>query len=162
MTKCPNCKKIIYTKELNKNLKVCLHCDYHYPMTAWERIQSFIDEDTFRGTKCRNGIRQSTKFPGIREKLEKDQKKTGLNEAIVTGIGNVNGIKVVIAVMDSHFRMASMGSVVGEKITRAIEKADELTRSIYYFYSFRWSQNARRCFKFNANGKNECCIEKIQ
>jgi acetyl-CoA carboxylase carboxyl transferase subunit beta len=133
MTKCPNCKKIMYTKELNKNLKVCLHCDYHYPMNAWERIESFIDEDTFEELNAGMVSGNPLNFPGYEEKLEKDQKKTGLNEAIVTGIGNVNGIKVVIAVMDSHFRMASMGSVVGEKITLSIEKADELSLPFIIF-----------------------------
>ncbi|WP_428909364.1 acetyl-CoA carboxylase, carboxyltransferase subunit beta [Niallia sp. Krafla_26] len=127
MLKCPNCKKIMYTKELNKNLKVCLHCQYHYPMTAWERIHSFIDEETFEEINAGMVSGNPLNFPGYEEKLEKDQKKTGLNEAIVTGIGNVNGMKVVVAVMDSHFRMASMGSVVGEKITLAVEKADELS-----------------------------------
>ena len=65
MTKCPNCKKIMYTKELNKNLKVCLHCDYHYPMTAWERIQSFIDEDSFEEINAGHGVRQSSKISRI-------------------------------------------------------------------------------------------------
>jgi acetyl-CoA carboxylase carboxyl transferase subunit beta len=133
MTKCPSCKKIMYTKELNKNLKVCLHCDYHYPMKAWERIHSFIDEDSFEEINAGMVSGNPLQFPGYEEKVEKDQKKTGLNEAIVTGIGNVNGIKVVIAVMDSHFRMASMGSVVGEKITLAIEKADELSLPFIIF-----------------------------
>lgn len=133
MTKCPSCKKIMYTKEVNKNLKVCLHCSYHYPMTAWERIESFIDEDTFEEINAGMVSGNPLQFPGYEEKLEKDQKKTGLNEAIVTGIGNVNGIKVVVAVMDSHFRMASMGSVVGEKITLAVEKADELSLPFIIF-----------------------------
>ena len=62
-------------------------------------------------------------FPGYEEKLEKDRQKTNLNEAVITGIGKVNGMKVVVAIMDPTFRMGSMGSVVGEKITCAIEKA---------------------------------------
>ena len=65
-------------------------------------------------------------FPDYLEKLEKDRKKTKINEAVVTGVGSINGLQVSTAIMDSNFRMGSMGSVVGEKITRAIEKADEL------------------------------------
>ena len=123
----------MYAKEVNKNLKVCLHCGHHYPMTAWERIESFIDENTFEEINAGMVSGNPLQFPGYEEKLEKDQKKTGLNEAIVTGIGNVNGFKVVVAVMDSHFRMASMGSVVGEKITLAVEKADELSLPFIIF-----------------------------
>lgn len=126
MTKCKKCKKIMYTKELNKNLKVCLNCGHHHQMTAKERISSLIDEGTFieydRTMRSQNPL----EFPDYVEKLEKDREKTGLSEAIVTGEGDIDGLKVVVAVMDSHFRMGSMGSVVGEKITRAIEKAKDL------------------------------------
>ncbi|WP_456278023.1 acetyl-CoA carboxylase, carboxyltransferase subunit beta [Bacillus sp. AK128] len=125
MTKCPSCKKIMYTKELMKNLRVCMNCDYHYPMTAFERIDSLLDEGTFkeydRGMISENPLG----FPDYLEKLEKDRKKTGLNEAVLTGEGYINGHHLAIAVMDSSFRMASMGSAVGEKIARAIERAME-------------------------------------
>jgi acetyl-CoA carboxylase carboxyl transferase subunit beta len=127
MTKCPNCKKIMYSKELMKNLKVCLHCGYHHTMNAYERIDSFLDEQSFEEINGEMITINPLQFPGYSEKIEQDRKKTKLNEAIVTGVGMVNGIQVVVAVMDSTFRMASMGSVVGEKITRAIEKADELS-----------------------------------
>jgi acetyl-CoA carboxylase carboxyl transferase subunit beta len=126
MTKCPSCKKIMYTKELNKNLKVCLHCGYHFPMNSLERIDSFIDEGSFEEMNENMISENPLHFPDYLEKLDKDRQKTKLNEAVVTGVGTISGIKIVVAVMDSTFRMGSMGSVVGEKITRAIEKADEL------------------------------------
>lgn len=127
MTKCPNCKKIMYSKELMKNLKVCFHCNYHYPMNAKERLASFLDEDSFEELDKELISTNPLQFPEYLEKIEKDQLKTKLNEAVVTGIGRVNDHKMVVAVMDSTFRMGSMGSVVGEKITRAIEKAGELS-----------------------------------
>jgi acetyl-CoA carboxylase carboxyl transferase subunit beta len=127
MTKCPSCKKIMYTKELNKNLKVCLHCGYHHSMNSYERIDSFLDEGSFEGINENMISENPLNFPDYIEKLEKDRQKTKLNEAVVTGIGTVNGHKIVLAIMDSTFRMGSMGSVVGEKITLAIEKADELS-----------------------------------
>lgn len=127
MTKCPNCKKNMYTKDLVKNLKVCSYCDYHHPMNSRERLESFIDEDSFEEINQNMISTNPLQFPDYLEKVVKDQEKTGLNEAVVTGIGKVNGFPVVVAVMDSTFRMGSMGSVVGEKITRAIEKADELS-----------------------------------
>ncbi|MGG0719763.1 acetyl-CoA carboxylase, carboxyltransferase subunit beta [Robertmurraya massiliosenegalensis] len=127
MTKCPNCKKIMYSKELTKNLKVCFHCQYHHPMNANERMASFLDEGSFVEMDQQMTSSNPLQFPEYLEKLEKDQKKTKLNEAVVTGTGRVNEHEVVVAIMDSTFRMGSMGSVVGEKITRAIEKADELS-----------------------------------
>jgi acetyl-CoA carboxylase carboxyl transferase subunit beta len=126
MTKCPNCKKITYTKELVKNLKVCFHCEYHHPMNSKERIQSFVDSGSFQEINKGMVSENPLNFPDYQEKLEKDRQKTHLNEAVVTGVAQINSMGVVVAIMDSSFRMGSMGSVVGEKITLAIEKADEL------------------------------------
>lgn len=126
MSKCPNCKKIMYTKELNKNIKVCMNCDYHYQMTGYERIDSLLDEGSFVEYDKEMVSENPLNFPGYLEKLEQDIQKTKIKEAIVTGEGTIDQNKIVIAVMDSSFRMGSMGSVVGEKITRAIEKAMEL------------------------------------
>ncbi|WP_282141431.1 acetyl-CoA carboxylase, carboxyltransferase subunit beta [Cytobacillus oceanisediminis] len=126
MTKCPNCKKIMYTKELVKNLKVCFHCQYHHTMNSKERLESFLDANSFEEINADMISENPLNFPDYIEKLEKDREKTKINEAVVTGTGTVNGQKIAVAVMDSTFRMGSMGSVVGEKITRAIEKADEL------------------------------------
>ncbi|MGR3765333.1 acetyl-CoA carboxylase, carboxyltransferase subunit beta [Rossellomorea sp. NS-SX7] len=125
MTKCPECKKIMYTKELQKNLKVCIHCGHHHGMSSTERVDCFIDEGTFEEIDAGLVSVNPLGFPDYLEKVEKDRKKTGLNEAVLTGSGKVNGIDVVVAIMDSRFRMGSMGSVVGEKITRAIEEADK-------------------------------------
>lgn len=125
MTKCPSCKKIMYSKELDKNLKVCTTCGYHLQMGAKERISSLLDENSFIEYDSGMSSLNPLQFPGYLEKLEKDKAKTLLNEAVVTGEGKIGGFPVVIAVMDASFRMGSMGSVVGEKITRAIEKAKE-------------------------------------
>ena len=127
MTKCSNCKKIMYTRELQKNHKVCLNCGYHLPMKAYERMNSILDEATFVELNADMKTGNPLQFPGYEDKIAGDIQKTNMNEAVVTGTGEINGMKVVIAVMDSSFRMGSMGSVVGEKITLAIEKADELS-----------------------------------
>lgn len=127
MTKCPSCKKIIVTKELQKNLKVCLNCGYHHPMGCYERVASFLDKDSFQELNGNLSSENPLQFPNYLEKLESDRKKSNLNEAVITGLAELKGHKVSIAVMDAGFRMGSMGSVVGEKITRAIEKADELS-----------------------------------
>ena len=123
MTKCPECKKIIYTKDLYKNKKVCLHCGYHHRMNAVERIKHTLDAGSFTELDSNLTSINPLQFPGYEKKLEMDRQKTKMNEAVVTGIGTIAGMKVVIGVMDANFRMGSMGSVVGEKIARAIETA---------------------------------------
>jgi acetyl-CoA carboxylase carboxyl transferase subunit beta len=126
MTKCPQCKNIIVTKDLMKTLKVCPKCDHHLKMTAAERVACLFDEGTFESIDNHLKTENPLQFPGYTEKIESDAKKTGLNEAVLTGTGKIDGYEVAVAIMDAHFRMGSMGSVVGEKITRAIEKATML------------------------------------
>lgn len=125
MKKCNHCHKIYYRKEMNKNLNVCPNCGYHHPLAAWERIGSLFDEDTFIEWDKQLTTTNPLDFPGYEEKVEKDRKKTGLTEGVVTGEGSIEGQQTAFAVMDASFRMGSMGSVMGEKIARAIEKAKD-------------------------------------
>ncbi|WP_339228372.1 acetyl-CoA carboxylase, carboxyltransferase subunit beta [Oceanobacillus sp. FSL K6-2867] len=125
MQKCHGCNKIYYRKEMKKSLNVCPNCGYHHPMTAWERIDSLFDEGTFhewdKGLTSGNPL----DFPGYEVKIAKDREKTALNEGVVTGKGMIADNAVAFAVMDSSFRMGSLGSAMGEKIARAIENAKE-------------------------------------
>lgn len=123
MQKCKGCNKIFYRKEMKKTLNVCTNCGYHHPLTAWERIDSLFDKDTFIEWDENITSANPLNFPDYEGKLEKDRKKTGLNEGVVTGKGWIDGHAAAFAVMDSSFRMGSMGSAMGEKIARAIEKA---------------------------------------
>ena len=125
MTKCPECKKNTLTKELIHAFKVCPNCDHHFRMTAKERIDILFDDGSFVSIDDHLTTKNPLNFPAYTEKVEEDAKKTGLNEAVLTGTGKICGREVAVAIMDSHFRMGSMGSVVGEKITRAIETATE-------------------------------------
>ena len=126
MMKCPECRKNVFTKDLIKNFKVCPTCDHHMKMTAWERVDIFLDKDSFTSMDDHLETVNPLNFPSYTEKIKADAQKTGLNEAVLTGLGKLDGQQIAIAIMDSHFRMGSMGSVVGEKITRAVEKATEL------------------------------------
>lgn len=126
MTKCTDCKTIMYTKEFKKNLMVCPRCGHHLTMTSIERIESLLDEGSFQEFDADMISTNPLDFPGYIEKLEKDRKKSRINDAVITGKGTLEGYPLVIAVMDSRFIMGSMGSVVGEKITRAIENATKL------------------------------------
>jgi len=125
MMKCDGCYKIFYRKEMKKQLYVCPNCGHHHQLHAWARIESLFDADSFTEWDQELTSANPLNFPDYEAKLEKDFKKTGMNEAIVTGRGTIDGNPTAFAVMDSRFRMASMGSVVGEKIARAIERARE-------------------------------------
>jgi acetyl-CoA carboxylase carboxyl transferase subunit beta len=125
MKKCPKCKKIMYTRELKKHLYICQNCGYHYQMSAPERLEMLLGEGTFTEFNGELISENPLGFPGYEDKLEKNREKAELNDAIVTGKGAIEGHETVIAIMDSRFIMGSMGSVVGEKIARAIEYAEE-------------------------------------
>ncbi|GGA52772.1 acetyl-CoA carboxylase, carboxyltransferase subunit beta [Paenibacillus physcomitrellae] len=125
MNKCPKCGSIQYSKELEKNFKVCSSCGYHMRLNAWERIRYTVDEDSFMEFDENLESLDPLEFPGYASKLEQQKLKSGLNEAVVTGQGLIGGYPAVLAVMSFDFFTGSMGSVVGEKITRAIEAATE-------------------------------------
>ena len=120
--KCPNCQKTVYSKDLGKD-KVCPHCAYNFRIPAYERISSIVDEGTFDEWNALMPEENPLAFPGYENKLKIAKEKTGLDEAVVTGAAFINKHKVALCVMDSNFIMASMGKVVGEKLTRAFERA---------------------------------------
>lgn len=125
-TKCEECSETLYNKTLEENFRVCPKCNYHFILSAYERINMLLDKDTFveYDKDMESGDPLTFKGPKTyAEKLAQDQKVTGLKEAVITGEGMLDNKKTMIAVTDSRFIMGSMGSVVGEKITRAIEAA---------------------------------------
>ena len=121
--KCPKCGRILYNKDLKENLKVCGNCNAHIRLTARERIEITIDKGTFVEFDADIKSANPLDFPDYDAKTEKMREKTGINDAVITGMGAIGDKPVIIAVMDSNFMMASMGCAVGEKITRAIETA---------------------------------------
>ncbi len=124
--KCKGCEQMIAQSSLDINAQVCPHCGYHYPFTAAQRLELLIDKDTFVPMNEEIGSYDILHFANdgsYGEKLEESRRKTGLNEAVVFGFGRLNGRSVAMAVMDFRFMGASMGSAVGEKITRLIETA---------------------------------------
>lgn len=120
---CPNCNHEIPSMELIDNLTVCPKCNYHFKITAKERIYQILDSKSFNEIDKNKKSNNEDNFVGYTEKLEKYRKDTGLSEAVICGTGKIDGMKVAIAVMDSYFMMGSMGAVVGEKITRLVELA---------------------------------------
>ncbi len=125
-TKCPGCGEVVTKVEFEQNLQVCPKCDYHLTLGAAERIKSLVDEGTFKERDADLLSVDSLKFRGVatyEERLETYRKKTGLKDAVITGDAKIGGHPVGLAVMDFNFIAATMGSVVGEKITRIIERA---------------------------------------
>jgi len=125
-TKCEECSETLYNKTLEENLKVCPKCNHHFVLGALERINTLIDQGTFEEYDVDMHSSDPLDFKGpktYKEKLIQDQTATGLKDAAITGEGLLDNKKIIIAATDSRFIMGSMGSVVGEKITRAIESA---------------------------------------
>ncbi|ADY57297.1 Acetyl-coenzyme A carboxylase carboxyl transferase subunit beta [Syntrophobotulus glycolicus DSM 8271] len=121
--KCQDCGATIYNKDLLKSNGVCTVCGRHFRLSAADRIELIMDTGTFREINDRLSTLNPLDFPGYEEKILSYQNDSGIHEAVITGYGKIYGNNTVIAVMDSKFLMGSMGSVVGEKITRAIEFA---------------------------------------
>lgn len=125
-TKCPGCEEVVHEIELTQNQRVCPRCDYHFPQAARERITDLLDKDSFVEMDTDLRSVDTLGFEGVnsyKNRLRKYQESSGLIDAILSGHGLLEGYKVSIAVMDFSFLGGSMGSVVGEKITRAIEWA---------------------------------------
>lgn len=122
---CPKCGLSITNEELNHNLNVCPNCNYHFRISAKERIELLVDKNSFKEFDKNLTTKNYDQFDGYLEKLTKAKKLSGLNEAIICGSATIDSYKVMIAAMDTNFMMGSMGSVVGEKLTRLIEKADK-------------------------------------
>jgi len=127
-TKCPKCSTMIFDKELDDNLKVCTKCGHHFPIGARERINAFVETCSFEEMDAQMTSVDALRFTGVAayaDKLQEYQKSTKLKDAVITGIGKIDGHRLALGVMDFDFLGGSMGSVVGEKLTRLIEAATE-------------------------------------
>jgi len=123
--KCNRCSQITYNKDLEKNLKVCPKCNFHFRINSRERLDLLVDKGTFQQIAKNLKTVNILNFPEYENKLKKAHKSTELSEAVLAGEGKINGIPVALAIMDFGFMGGSMGSVAGEKITRAAEMALE-------------------------------------
>ncbi len=127
-TKCEDCGEIIYNKELMENLKVCPRCNFHFRLTAVKRIEMLTDPNSFQEMDAGLEPGNHLEFEDVRpyeERLREAQEKTGLREAAVTGEARIEGVGIVIGVLEFDFIGGSMSSVVGEKISRAADRARE-------------------------------------
>ncbi len=128
--KCPKCRTMLYGKELERNLRVCTHCQYHFPLSAADRIAMLVDDNQFAEIDAGMQPCNPLDFPGYGEKLIRGQKNSGQNEAFRYGDTMIDNIPTVLGVASFSFMGGSMGSVVGEKVTRALERGVELKRPV--------------------------------
>ena len=122
--KCPSCSEVVHEIELTQNQRVCPRCDHHFSQSAKERIENLLDPESFVERDANLRSEDTLQFQGVatyKDRLKKYQDATGLTDAVLSGYGMIEGYRVAIAVMDFTFLAATMGSVVGERITRAIE-----------------------------------------
>ena len=126
--KCNHCREIVYRKEVDRNNKVCPKCDYHFPISVIERINLLVDLGTFKEWDAELEPQDPLSFQDTRsykDRIKAQQEKTGRKDAMVIGQGAITGRKVALCVFDFGFMGGSMGSVVGEKICRAVDRALE-------------------------------------
>lgn len=130
--KCPHCKKMIYTKEIGQE-KTCPNCNYNFRISAWERLALIVDEKSFYEWDNDFSTKDPLNFPDYPAKVKQMQEKTHLHEAVLTGKATIQKQEVAIGIMDASFIMGSMGTVVGEKITRLFEKATKQQLPVVLF-----------------------------
>ena len=164
-TKCKNCQEIIYAKEIERNLNVCPKCDYHFRIGARERIDLVIDEGTFveMDAKLRSvdflDFKDSKKY---KDRIREAVKKAGDGDAVICGTGNLHDLPVVVAVFDFAFMGGSMGSVVGEKITRAIEKGLETKAPVLIFSSSGGARMQESIHSLMQMAKTSAALAKLK
>ena len=132
-TKCPSCDDIVFTKDIERNLRVCPKCDYHYRLPAHDRLAMTLDEGSFAEMDA--GLRSvdTLGFPDYASKLARGSERTGLNDGIVTGVGTIESIPVIAGASDFAFMGGSMGSVAGEKLVRAMERGADDRKPVVLF-----------------------------
>lgn len=162
--KCVHCDSQILKSELEDNLMVCPHCDYHFRINARTRISQLFDEGTFEELFKNILPTDPLKFvdtESYADRLKKASDKSGLDEAVVTGIGQIKGHKIAAAVMDFDYMGGSMGSVVGEKVTRIMEKALELRIPMLAITSSGGARMQESALSLMQMAKTSCAAGKL-
>jgi acetyl-CoA carboxylase carboxyl transferase subunit beta len=164
-TKCKNCEEIIYSKEIERNLNVCPKCDYHFRISARERIALVIDQGTFVETDAEMTSVDFLKFKDSKkysDRIKAAVKKSGGGDAIITGSGLMHGQEVVVAVFDFGFLGGSMGSVVGEKVTRSIELGLEKQAPVLVFSSSGGARMQESILSLMQMAKSSAALAKLK
>lgn len=159
-TKCPKCGHALYTKDLEENYFVCDRCGQYLRVGVFDRLKMVIDEDSFVPWDEDVETGNPLDFPGYPEKIASVREKTGLKEAVITGTACISGEKTAIAVMDASFFMASMGTAVGEKITRMIERATKLSIPVIIYCCSGGARMQEGMFSLMQMAKTSAAIKR--
>ena len=160
--KCPRCQNVFYMDEFEKRKKTCPVCNYHARLSAKERLDITVDKDSFKPFDENMVSLNPIGFPDYEKKIKSMQETTGLKDAVVTGECTIRGYRAVIGIMDSNFMMASMGSVVGEKITRAFEYATEHKLPVILFTASGGARMQEGIISLMQMAKTTAAIEKFK
>lgn len=159
-TNCPKCKNILYKEDLDRNYKVCIGCGHHFSISAKNRINQIFDKNTFVELFKEIETKNPLSFEGYEDKLELNQAKSGLKEAVITGTGEINSLKIATAIMDSNFMMGSMGCAVGEKITCIVEYATKNRLPLIIFTASGGARMQEGIFSLMQMAKTSLAISK--
>lgn len=159
--KCEKCKEILYKEDLHKNYSICPNCGAHFRLSSRRRIEQIIDDGTFEEFKLDIDTDNPLHMEDYIKKLHALREKTGLDEAVKCGTGEIYSEKVVICVMDSNFLMGSMGKVVGEKIVYSVEKAIEFKLPVIIFSASGGARMQEGIVSLMQMAKTSAVIEKL-
>jgi acetyl-CoA carboxylase carboxyl transferase subunit beta len=159
--KCPACGEILYVRELEKHLNVCHICGHHFRLTATERLAITLDEDSFQELDADLTSVDPLSFPGYKDKLTQAREATGLQDAILAGTGAILGWPVLVGAFEPHFAMGSMGSIVGEKITRLAERAVETEVPLLLFSASGGARMQEGVFSLMQMAKTGAAIARV-
>ncbi len=163
-TKCVHCDAQLLKEDLAANMNVCPVCDYHFRINAKTRIKQLFDENSFEelfaDIKPTDPL-EFTDTESYKDRIKRAHDKTGLNDAVITGIGEIQGHKAAAAVMDFDYMGGSMGSVVGEKVTRLIEKAIELRIPVIAITSSGGARMQESALSLMQMAKTSCAVSRL-
>ena len=163
-TKCVHCEAQLLKSDIEENMMVCPVCDYHFRVNTETRIKQLFDENSFE--ELFNEIKPTDPLEFVdtdsyKDKLIEAQKKTGMNDAVISGLASVNGHKLAVVIMDFNFMGGSMGSVVGEKVTRLIEKAIELRLPVLSITSSGGARMQEGALSLMQMAKTSCACARL-
>ncbi len=161
VTTCPKCKQEFTKQEIKDNLNVCVACGHHFVISAEKRVRTLVDTGSFRPLRCKVDFVNPLSYPDYEKKITELQIKTGLEEAVLTGVGKIDGYEAVIAVMSSKFLMGSMGIAVGEKITHAVEYADRKKLPLIIFTASGGARMQEGILSLMQMAKTSAAVEKF-
>jgi acetyl-CoA carboxylase carboxyl transferase subunit beta len=162
MNKCPKCSTIQFSMELEKSLKVCSSCGYHFVLNGAERIQMTLDDGRLFEYDADMISQNPLDFPGYEEKIAQAREKTGFNDGVITGEGSIGGFPVVFGVMSFEFFTGTLGSVVGEKIARAIEMAIQKQYPLIIFSTSAGARMQESILALMQMAKTSAVLAKFQ